>query len=116
MAGCDRTPVITDTGRTAEVFSVASRPVAGNAPAYRVEIAAAQAGPLPTAAGIGLVAARSLAEGAVRQVRSYRSWPLGHRGHQGQGFDPPGPRSVGVHPSGGDAPVSAADGRHARTR
>ncbi|MFI6603485.1 GlxA family transcriptional regulator [Nonomuraea sp. NPDC050536] len=46
----------------AEVFSVASRLVAGDAPAYRVEIAAAQAGPLPTAAGISLVAARSLAE------------------------------------------------------
>ncbi|GAA1394668.1 DJ-1/PfpI family protein [Kitasatospora putterlickiae] len=46
----------------AEVFSVASRLVGGDAPAYRVEIAAAQAGPLPTAAGIGLVAARSLTE------------------------------------------------------
>ncbi|MGW7410479.1 GlxA family transcriptional regulator [Streptomyces sp. NPDC054833] len=46
----------------AEVFSVASRLVAGDAPTYRVEIAAAQAGPLPTAAGISLVAERSLAE------------------------------------------------------
>ncbi|MET9959942.1 helix-turn-helix domain-containing protein [Streptomyces sp. NPDC006326] len=46
----------------AEVFSVASRLVAGRCPAYRVVVAAAQAGPLPTAAGIELVAARSLAE------------------------------------------------------
>ncbi|MCG6497998.1 GlxA family transcriptional regulator [Kitasatospora sp. A2-31] len=46
----------------AEVFSIASRLVAGDAPAYRVEVAAPQAGPLPTAAGIDLVAARSLAE------------------------------------------------------
>ncbi|GGW14121.1 AraC family transcriptional regulator [Streptomyces libani subsp. rufus] len=46
----------------AEVFSVVSRLVAGNAPAYRVEIAAAQAGPLPTAAGISLVATRSLTD------------------------------------------------------
>ncbi|MFF2351029.1 GlxA family transcriptional regulator [Kitasatospora sp. NPDC058115] len=46
----------------AEVFSVASRLVGGDAPAYRVEIAAARSGPLPTAAGISLVAGRSLAE------------------------------------------------------
>nr|BFD95638.1 DJ-1/PfpI family protein [Kitasatospora sp. Xyl93] len=46
----------------AEVFSVASRLVEGDAPAYRVEIAAVRAGPLPTAAGISLVAGRSLAE------------------------------------------------------
>ncbi|MFJ3794119.1 GlxA family transcriptional regulator [Kitasatospora sp. NPDC090091] len=46
----------------AEVFSIASRLVAEDAPAYRVEIAAPQAGPLPTAAGIELVAARSLTE------------------------------------------------------
>ncbi|MFB7469956.1 GlxA family transcriptional regulator [Kitasatospora sp. NPDC056184] len=46
----------------AEVFSVASRLVGGDAPAYRVEIAAARTGPLPTAAGISLVAERALAE------------------------------------------------------
>lgn len=45
----------------AEVFSVASRLVGGDAPTYRVEIAAARTGPLPTAAGISLVAERSLA-------------------------------------------------------
>ncbi|MGW4890835.1 GlxA family transcriptional regulator [Kitasatospora sp. NPDC004240] len=44
----------------AEVFSVASRVVAGDAPAYRVEIAAPRAGVLPTAAGVSLVAHRSL--------------------------------------------------------
>ncbi|MER7707671.1 helix-turn-helix domain-containing protein [Kitasatospora sp. NPDC097605] len=46
----------------AEVFSVASRLLEGHAPAYRVEIAAVRSGPLPTAAGISLVAERSLAE------------------------------------------------------
>lgn len=46
----------------AEVFSVASRLVAGDAPAYRVEIAAVRTGPLLTAAGISVVAERSLAE------------------------------------------------------
>ncbi|GAA4883525.1 GlxA family transcriptional regulator [Kitasatospora terrestris] len=46
----------------AEVFSVASRLVAGTGPAYRVEIAAPRAGILDTAAGVRLVADRALAE------------------------------------------------------